>query len=368
MSWYLSNDPERAGLPLDRWPPEDRLAWEKAKALRLSPFRKHGGTRHAPDTVQKSEKGLRRWLGFLHRTNRLKADVTPSQRLMPENLDAYFDHLLTCGNASRSVLGRFEELKAAFELMLPGQRFKWLTHPNGTTLHSIVEIRAQPRFVPGSAEVLDWAEDLFRAGIALDNRELRCCQVRDAVLIGILATLAPRLRALSSLRLGVHLHRVDEWLMDQHADITKTGNPLLLPLSAEVGTMLDRYISTERMDLLRGGAYDAAWISRHGTPLKKGPLAGRIWRLSERRFGVAFGPHRLRASLTTTSALENPDHPFDAPAILGHSAAISLKHYNRATAVAASRRQDNRLQQLRRESEHLARQAYGYDLTDLRSF
>jgi integrase/recombinase XerD len=369
MSWHLSKDPGRAGLPLDRWPPKDRLAWEEAKALRLSPFRKHGGTRHAPDTVLKSEKGLRRWLGFLHRTNQLGTDVAPRQRLTPENLDAYFDHLLTCGNAGRSVLGRFEELKAAFELMLPGQRFGWLTHPDGTALHSLLEMRARPRFVPGSAEVLAWAEDLFRTGIALDDRELRCCQVRDAVLIGILATRAPRLRALSSLRLGVHLHRVAaEWLMDQHADITKTGKPLLLPLAAEIGTMLDRYIGTERMELLRGGAYDAVWIGRHGTPLKKGPLAGRIWRLSERRFGVAFGPHRLRASLTTTSALENPDQPFDAPAILGHSAAISLKHYNRATAVAASRRQGNRLQQLRRESEHLARQAYGYDLTDLRSF
>lgn len=366
MSWLTSTDPARAGLPFDRWPSQDRLAWQQAKAKQRGPFRKNGGgVRHAADTLHKSEKGLRRWLGFLHRTGQLDGAAPPHARLTPEHLDAYFAHLVASGNADRSIVGRFEELKLAFELMLPGRDFGWLTAPNGTPLHHQLAMRTRPRFVPSSAEVLAWAEDLFRDGLTLSDRELRCCQVRDATLVAILATRAPRLRALSSLRLGVHLdRRGGEWAMDQHADITKTGNAFLLPLSAEVGAMLDRYVGVERAELLRGGTHDAAWIGRRRMPLKRSALAGRIWRLSAKRFGVAFGPHRLRASLATTSALENPSAPFDASAILGHSPKVCLASYNRATAVAASRRQDDRLRDLRRETEALARQAYGYNLDD----
>lgn len=365
MSWHTSKDSRRAGLPVPQWPPGDQQAWDQAKTRRSSPFRKDGGSRHAVDTVVKAEKGLRRWLGFLHRDGRLDADAAPVQRLTPDNLDAYFEHLRACGDADRTVVGYFQDLQLVFELMLPGQGFGWLTQPNGTALHSLLGMGTRPHFVPGSDELLVWAEDLFRDGLLIRDREVRCCQVRDAVLVGILATRAPRLRALSSLRLGVHLHRTEaEWMLDQHAGIMKMGKALLLPLSAEVGAMLDRYVGTEREELLRGRAHDALWIGRHGTPVKKGTLAGRIWRLSERRFGVAFGPHRTRDSLTTTSASEDPDHPLDAPAILGHGHTVSLKHYNRATALAASRRHASRLQQLRRESEHLARRAYGYDLGD----
>ncbi len=366
MSWLSNRDPARAGLPLDRWPQQDRLAWQQAKTRQHSPFRKNGGgVRHAADTLLKSEKGLQRWLGFLHRAGQLDDGTPPHARLTPERLDAYFTHLVASGNADRSIVGRFEELKLAFELMLPGRNFGWLTAPNGTPLHHQLAMRTRPRFVPSSAVVLAWAEDLFREGITLPDRELRCCQVRDAVLIAILATRAPRLRALSSLRLGIHLdRRGGEWAMDQHADITKMGNILLLPLSAEVGAMLDRYVGVERAELLRGGTHDAAWIGRRQMPLKKFALGGRVWRLSAKRFGVAFGPHRLRASLATTSALENPSAPFDASSILGHSPKVCLASYNRATAVAASRRHDDRLRDLRRETESLARQSFGYNLDD----
>lgn len=364
MSWHTSRDPARAGLPLDRWPLQDQLAWQQARTRKHSPFRKNGGgVHHSADTLLKSEKGLRRWLGFLHRAGQLDDAGSPQERLTPERLDAYFEHLVACGNADSSVVGRFQELQLAFELMLPGTSFKWLTAPNGTPLHHLLEMGTRPRFVPSSAEVLTWAEDLFRDGLTLSNSEVRRCQVRDAVVIAMLATRAPRLRALSCLRLGIHLQRNGgEWSIDQDADITKQGNAFLLPLSSEVGTMVDQYISVERVELLRGGTHDAVWIGKHGTVLKKNAVGSRIWRLSIKRFGVAFGPHRLRASLTTTLALENPSAPFDAAAILSHRAEVNLANYNRATAVSASRRHEERLRELRRESEALARQSFGYDL------
>lgn len=363
MSRTVSMDPARAGLPLDCWPPRDRLAWQQAKASIRGPFRiDRGGFQHRPETLLKSEKGLRRWLGFLQRAGQLDGHELPCERLTPERLDDYFAHLLACGNSDRSVFGRFEELQLAFELMFPGQDFKWLTKPNGTPLHHQLQMRRRNRFVPGAVEVLAWADELFREGIGIADRQVRPAQVRDALMIAILVTRAPRLRALSSFLLGTHLQRRGgEWVLDQQTPITKEGNMLLLPLSPEIGAMVDRYVAVERAELLHGRTHDAVWVSGYGTPLGKTTISGQIWRRTLRRFGVGFGPHRFRDVITTTLALENPAAPFDASLILGHGSQVSLASYNRATGVAASRRHQDGIKQLRRETEALARRAFRDD-------
>lgn len=361
MSWHTSTDPARAGLPVDRWPLQFRLAWEQAKARRPGPFRKNGGgVRRTVATLLKSEKGLRRWLGFLYRTGRLENGGDLHELLTPEILEEYFVHLVTCGNADRSIVGRFQELKLVFELMHPGRNFGWLTKPQGVPLEHSLPMRTRPLFVPSSADLLDWADELFRHGVEKQDRQIRWAQVRDALMIAILADRGPRLHALASLRLGKHVYRTDaEWLLEQDASITKTRNTILLPLSPDVGEMTDRYVSVERPEMLRGRACDAFWISWHGRPLAQTSISGLVWRRTLERFGIGFGPHRFRKSLTTTLAMGNPSAPLDAPTILGHSPKTSLDDYNRATAMAASRRHDERLRELRRETEDLARRAFG---------
>ena len=360
MSPQPNRDPTRAGLPMDRWPPQLRLAWQQATTRRPGPFRKDGGgVRRTLATLQKSESGLRRWLGFLHRLDQLNADAPPDHGLTPELLDRYFAHLMACGNSDRSLVGRFEELKLAFELIYPGCNFAWLTRPQGTPLTQLLPMRTWPRFVPSSAELLEWADELYRQGIDKRNARVRCTQIRDALLIGVLAARAPRVRALSLLRLGVHVVRnSDGWLLDQDASITKMRDAILLPLPLELGVMADRYVSTERPRLLRGQTSDAFWISYCGAPLVRTSISGLVWRRTLERFGVGFGPHRFRASLTTTLALESPSASLDASAILGHSPKVSLSSYNRATGLRAGHRHQDRIRDLRQETENLAQQVF----------
>lgn len=243
--------------------------------------------------------------------------------------------------------------------MYPGRDFGWLTKPEGVPLSATLPMGVTPRFVPSSAVLLEWAEELYQCGMQKMDRQVRWAQVRDALLIAILATRGPRLRALSSLQLDKHVVWTGtEWLLDQNASITKTRVDIILPLSAEVGEMIDRYISVERPEMLRGGNSDAFWISWYGRPLKATSISGLMWRRTLERFGVGFGPHRFRASLTTTLVTENPSAPLDAPTILGHGPKTSLKHYNRSKAIAATHRSTNRLRTLRAETEDLANRAF----------
>lgn len=361
MSWHTSHDPDRAGLPLQHWPLECLAAWEAAKQQRPGPFRKNGGgTRRSIAMVLKSENGLRRLFGFALRSGMLHAASTPPDLLMPELLDTYFAHLLACGNADRSIVGRFEELGFAFRLMYPEQDFRWLTKPDGIALSTLLPMRTKPRFVPSSAVLLEWAEELYQNSLKITDPQVRWAGIRDALMIAILATRAPRLRALASLQLGTHMIREPAgWLLDQHASITKTSIDLLLPLSAEIGAMADRYVSVERPQMLRGHSSDAFWIGwQSGRPLQATSISGLIWRRTLRRFGVGFCPHRFRTSLTTTLAMENPSAPFDAAYLCGHSHRTSLTHYNEAKATRATHRQADRLRALRDETEELANLAY----------
>ena len=360
-------DPNRAILAVTDWPRQEQAAWQTVTLRHIAsgPFRKHGGgSRRSSYTLLKSEGGMGRWLGFLQRTGRIAECECPSQRLTPENLDAYFEHLVECGNANRSVVGRFEELRLAYEVLFTGRTFDWIAAPHGRSLRQLLPHRPRTHFVPDAAVSLAWASEMFQTALSLTSSYYRCIQVRDALIIAILATRAPRLRALSALCIATHLYRGgDEWILSQHGSITKRNNEITLPLSPEVGSMLERYLGVERPEMLGEASCNMLWITHGGRPLDRSSLVARVRGRSLRRFGVEFGPHRFRYGLTTTLALDNPTAPLDASLILGHGKTASLHSYNRATAVSASRRHQCHIQDLRRQTTDLARAAlYTVDL------
>jgi hypothetical protein len=352
-------DPERAGLTTNAWPATFQAAWQQGIANAKSPFKKYGGGRRLSEhTLAKSEKGLRRYYGFLHRIGDLDDCISPGDRLDTGRLDKYFEHLVACGNADSTIDGRFRELQSAFTLMYPNKDFSWVTKPNGYPLRESLEMRMRSVFVPGNAELLGWAGGLFNEAIHVHDSRFRCSQVRDALMIAILATQAPRQRALASLQVGIHVRRVsDGWIIDQTGELTKMQKRLVLPVVPEVAVFLERYLAVERLELLKGIEQEALWISWYGTPLTVSGIVNMLWRRSGARFGHHFGTHRFRKSLTTTQALESPETPFDAPLILGHSPEVSIAHYNRAKAIASSRRHSERLARLRHDSEALAKAA-----------
>lgn len=88
---------------------------------------------------------------------------------------------------------------------------------------------------------------------------------------------------------------------------------------------------------------DSLWIAEHGGPLTYKAIQYVFRTRTKATFGLSFGPHCLRHSLTTIPAIVDGTNPLGPSRVLGHSAQVSVKHYNRATALEASRRHDARM-------------------------
>ena len=335
------------GLPLSAWPQVDRDAWLNGTRAGRGPFRRNGGGKTLSEaTYRKRAEGYGVWLWFLGTYDLLDAGQRPEERVTLDHLDVYLEHLIASGVADHTIVGRFEELRGAIQTICPGRDFSHVTNPLGVSIRRLLPMTRKTLFIPDVLTTLKWAEDLFEEALTLPGPDRRL-QVRDAAIIGVLADRAPRLRALSSLRLGTHLRHVGgEWLLLQDEPIMKMQNILELPIGARMGVILDRYIHVEREELLRSPRHDSLWVTNKGSKLDRTGIQRAVRMRSTRRFGQAVSPHRFRASLATTQALLNSDSPLDASAILGHSPEIALKHYNRATAMATSRRHDEYLTQL----------------------
>ncbi len=202
--------------PAALWPAQDRLAWEKAMEQVRGPSR--AGRRAPPSRHVKlrMQAGYGRYLVFLESIGALAEGEAPGLRVSIERLDAYFEHLRLRGNADYTVRNRFTELRRALEQMCPGQNFTWITRPQGVSLQQFLEMRRRDRFVPGTPILLDWAERLFDEALRSSDPQARQMLVRDAVAIAMLATRAPRLRALCALKLGQHLWKQDgQWFLEQ---------------------------------------------------------------------------------------------------------------------------------------------------------
>jgi integrase len=343
--------PVRLCLRPEDWPEADLLAWRQAITPRRGPFRSQdGGAARNAYTLRKVAGGYGRWLGHLQQQGRLDPAAAPAERLRDEWLDGYYEHLQACGNADYTVVTRFAELRTALQWMVPGTSFHRITAPHGVSIRARLPMtkRRSGGLVPHAAVLLSWAEELFQEALTLPKASGRRVQVREALMIAILATRAPRLRTCAALQTGVHVRRQgNQWILDQLPPITKKRKRLELPLSAEVAVMLERYLAVERAELLAGARSEALWISTHATPLAEATLSRRTRIRSQRRFGKAFGPHLFRASLATTLALEG-GYALDGAALLSHSSPqTTIASYNRGLGHAAARRHADRLKRVR---------------------
>jgi hypothetical protein len=356
-------------LPLSRWPPLDATALSRAcnplaglfgVARQLSPFT------HAH---YRSAWGV--YLGNLDTHGRLDHAATPADRARPDWLWDFYDALVQAGYADNTVVSRFRGVQCALRLMVPDGDFAFVTRLDGIPICKTLEMKRRIRFIPDSRHAALWAERLFCEALDLTSASRRRREVRDAAFLGIEATRGPRLRSILGMRLGRHLIRSAEgWMLFFDEALMKGGRkPLELPLSAPVGAMLDRYVSVERQELLGGQTHDYLWVNDKGGPLSRTWAKDMVRRRSEKEFGMPFSLHRFRDALTTTQAVIDGTDPFGPSLILAHSYQINLKHYNRATALEASRRHDACLSEAEDAAARMLRRSpRGWDEADVPSF
>ena len=192
----------------------------------------------------------------------------------------------------------------------------------------------------------------------------RASRYRDGLMIALLAARPFRRRNFASIEIGRHLiKRGDGYWLHFDGSETKTGAPIDAPFPPALVPYLERYLSYYRPFLARrSGRWHQArarlrepgmalWVSTYRSAMSGQAIYYRITNLSKARFGRAINPHLFRDSAATSIATEDPAHVYITRSILGHSTlATSERHYNHAKSLEATRRYQERILALRRQS------------------
>lgn len=332
--------PARRCLPLTEWPERDQALWREA----LAPMDPLLDPRPvlAPKSLEKAGDGYGRWLGYLTYACQLNPVAGPADRVSPERVGAYLQHLRALGNRDYTIVGRAGELEMAMRMMCPDQSWAWIRRPGGVPVRSMLPMRKRSIDPPSASEAYSWGLQLMDAARSLPGPSRRCVQLRDGLMIALFASRGLRQRSMAALRLGRNLMRDgDRWRLVLLPEDVKTRRPVEYIVPATLTPWVDRYLGHERMELLQGAAHDWLWVNWGGEPLGYRGIDKRIRWLSAKRFGTAFGPHRFRHALATSAPIEDPGTPGLAAAILGISREVLDLHYDRSeNHIAAARFHD----------------------------
>ncbi len=272
-------------------------------------------------------------------------------------LRAYLRHLIRYGNADYTIDGRFKELQSALEMLAPGEDVSWMCKPDGAIIYSILEMRKRDVFVPDAQILYRWGMELMAKATNISPATPNAqAMFRDGLLICMLAARGRRLRAMHSLRVGKELIRTERgYRIELAPGLVKTNKADKFDLPASLTPHITYYLEVVRPALLADTTADALWISKDHQPLTQNGITSRIKRLSLRRFGISFGPHRFRHAIATTAALQMPEMPDMGAEVLGISSQVAQDHYNRGGPALAARLHDNVIESLRQEAFNATR-------------
>lgn len=336
--------PERACLPVEVWPAEDRALWLAACTPGdlldgdAGPF---AGLR--PHSRKALEKGYGRWLTFLKVEDHAALSLPPADRVTPERVRRFVAVLEALGNGSQTLLGRLQAVGQVAEAFAPDRDFRFIAR-----LASRVRGRHKP---VRDMNRVAMSEDLLGIGLSLleaAGREdgIRAAVLhRDGLLIASTALLPLRRKNIASLELGRNLIRAGDGhsLVLDEAE-TKNGQPLELAWPEELSDALAGYLAVHRPLLAaRRGRWsrsvgDALWVSGDGSPMTQQAIYDRIVKRTEEA-GLRTSPHAFRHAAATTLAVGDPEHVRVAAPLLGHTTFTTTeRHYRRAHKIEAHRR------------------------------
>jgi site-specific recombinase XerD len=214
----------------------------------------------------------------------------------------------------------------------------WVRRPDGVSIHALLPKQQRVLLVPESDVLFDWGIEMMDQATSVEG-EGTAGAYRDGLLIALLASRGRRLRSMSLLRVGRELIQRDgRFRIELTLDQVKTDKPDRFDLPDALTPHLRHYLDSVRPALLGRQAEEAVWISTTGRPMSDLAIQGRILRLTKKRFGISFGPHRFRHAIATTATLRAPENPGLAAGLLGISPAILEQHYNRASQCQAGTR------------------------------
>ncbi len=320
------------------WPAADLAGWEEA----CRPGRRlvrGGGASHLKKIVQ--DDLARRYgyfLDFLCRHDRLDPAAGPAEHV---TLDAAADYIseLKARVSSVTLYGSICKLRRAAELIAPGSQYPWLREIEKDLAFVMVPKSKRERVVLASVLVEAGLTQVEEAETSIRTPIRQATQVRDGLMVALLAMIPVRLKNFSALAMGETFVNVDgHWWVMLAGIHTKEQRPDERRVHQALMPALERYLSLYRPILARRKELNALWLSAlNGASLTEFGVEGIIHRSTLKTVGIDISPHLFRACAATTAATLKGDMPYLGSGLLNHRDRQTVaKHYNFATGLNAA--------------------------------
>ena len=331
----------RLHLPYKQWPVADRLLWQSA-FCNDDLFAEATGARLARASQERCLWAWRRFLGFLANQEATALNIAPAERLTIERVRALAKHLAET-NAPTSVASSIDALYTAARAMMSDRDWRWLRAVKARLYKAASPTHFRNGPVVTSLQLLDLGLELMDASRSEPGAPIHigdAVRYRDGLMVAMLAFIPIRRKNLAALEIGRHVVREgDRWFVIIPREETKTGTPIEFSVPELLVSYLAFYLDVVRPRILRRAHLRCALGEFQ---MRRRSLTGR----DRQKFRSALETASGSASPLTTHGMRRPQPGlFQRPIRLAlpvtclRTAILrtTIKHYNRARGVEASR-------------------------------
>ena len=321
------------------------------------PFAEVSGARLAKASRDRCLWTWRRLLGFLAIDEPAALEIPPTERLTIARVRSFVAHLAET-NAPRSVASHVGALYQAARVMMPERDWSWLKAIKAR-LCAAAPPSASTGPVITSLQLLDLGQQLMDESKRPPGTPISlhdAVRYRDGMLAAFVAFIPIRPKNLTALELGRHVVlEGDRWFVIVPREETKTGTLTEFVVPELLEPYLACYLDLVRPRILGSWSCTALWVSpKCSGALSRVGIKKSFQRLSS-RLGAHITPHDARDAAATTWAISAPDQIGVARDLLAHAdLRTTIRHYNRARGIEASRAYSRVIAGLRRKRSRLS--------------
>lgn len=338
----------RVYLPYLEWPAADRSAWLKAIEDGDILDGRGPAFHWAAATRKTNIMHYSRWLGFLATTEQLSKDASPENRVIPDTVRAYVEHM-KARIAPVTVVSSLVGLKVMMKAMAPNQNWRWLADICNRLNRNAQPITDKRSKMLSSGKI--YCTAIKRLEVLSETSLTKRVQIvgfRNCVMLALLAACPLRLKNFASLTIGENFKKVGEaWLIKIPGNEVKNGKSMSFDVPGPVLPYLETYLSLVRPQLTNA-LHGPLWVEWSGTRLKYHSVYIAFTRITKELFSRSINPHLLRDCAATALASDSYKAAQAARALLGHRRPeTTQKYYIHAQQIEASRKVNDILEAAR---------------------
>ncbi|CAN7535786.1 tyrosine-type recombinase/integrase [Rhizobium sp. LjRoot254] len=315
------------GLPMARWPKEDRKKFAEAFAPATDWLDTSRENSLSPATVKHLEYAYGAFMGSLDSE---LLSLSPAVRVTRASIRMFHDKLAR----NVSPVGISIAIQRLYYVMRsmcpPIADWDWLGQ-----IATALRIRAEPLrhdFVlssdlyPVGISMMDEVLDNYHASNHLIGTDYS--KFRDGLMIAVLVEAPMRRGNLAAIDVVEHLEKVGmQWNIHVPGRLVKTRHALDYELSERLSLYVDFYLGIVRPSFEGSRAHNCMWLY-HDRPMNPKMIRRYLRKHTLQALGVAVTPHRFRNAAATFISVEDPKNIRMSRDLLGHrSFEMTEKHY-----------------------------------------